>query len=164
MIAKRINRRSGDRFGRLARYLAAAGNTGEKLDRLWLAGCNAGPDGENINVEDLEIAIAEIEASQALNIAHFSIRCYAVNFLTNIDKNGGGEGNRCQQAKNLSKYNHFITLLCILGTILGTKQVVNYGCSKVKRNLNSEPHPISISEISNFKKRIKCQFVVVYFD
>ncbi len=64
--------------------------------------------------------------------------------------------------KNLSKYNHFITLLCILGTILGTKQVVNYGCPKVKRDLNSEPHPISITEISNFKERIKCQFVVVF--
>jgi len=74
MIAKRINRRSGDHFGHLARYLAAAGDTGEKLDRLWLASCNAGPDGENINVEDLEIAIAEIEATQTLNIAHFSLR------------------------------------------------------------------------------------------
>ena len=77
-------------------------------------------------------------------------------------RSGGGTGNRCQQAKNSSKFNHFITLLCILGTILGTKQVVNCGCSKVKRNLNSESHPISISEISNFKKRIKCQFVVVF--
>ena len=74
MIAKRINRRSCDHFGALARYLAAAGDTGEKLDRLWLAGCDAGPDGDNINVDDLEITIAEIEATQTLNIAHFSIR------------------------------------------------------------------------------------------
>ena len=28
MIAKRINRTSGDRYGRLARYLAAAGDPG----------------------------------------------------------------------------------------------------------------------------------------
>lgn len=45
MIAKRITRTSGDDFGRLARYLAAAGDDGEKLDRLWLAGCDAGPEG-----------------------------------------------------------------------------------------------------------------------
>jgi hypothetical protein len=67
MIAKRITRTSGDHFGRLARYLAAAGDEGEKLDRLWLAGCDAGPDGDAIDAVDLELAIAEIEATQALN-------------------------------------------------------------------------------------------------
>ena len=80
MIAKRVTRRSGDHFGRLARYLAAAGDAGEKLDRLWLAGCDAGPDGEAIDPgddpEDLELAIAEIEATQALNTRARSDKTY----------------------------------------------------------------------------------------
>ena len=70
MIAKRITRTSGDRYGRLARYLAAASDEGEKLDRLWLAGCDAGEDGEAITADDLDMldmAIAEIEATQAMN-------------------------------------------------------------------------------------------------
>ena len=67
MIAKRITRTTGDNFGRLATYIAAASDTGEKLDRLWLAGCDAGPDGEAITPKDLDMAIFEIEATQALN-------------------------------------------------------------------------------------------------
>lgn len=54
----------------MARYLAAASDEGEKLDRLWLAGCDAGPDGEAITPDDLdmlEMAIFEIEATQAMN-------------------------------------------------------------------------------------------------
>jgi len=65
MIAKRVTRHSGDRFGRLARYIAAAGDSGEKLDRLWLAGCDAGSE-EDDPVADpdlLGLAIAEIEAN-----------------------------------------------------------------------------------------------------
>ena len=94
MITKRVTRRSGDHFGRLARYLAATGDKGEKPDSLWLAGCDAGPDGDAINpgddLEDLELAIAEIEATQA----RYSIRWSAVNFLTDKAGDGGGEGIR----------------------------------------------------------------------
>ena len=63
MIAKRVQRRSGDDYGRLARYLEAASDPGEKLDRLWMVNCDAGD-----TAEDLELAIAEIEATQAQNM------------------------------------------------------------------------------------------------
>ena len=71
MIAKRVQRRSDDDYGRLARYIAAAGDEGEKLDALWMVNCDAG-DGP----EDLEIAIIEIEATQARNSRATGDRTY----------------------------------------------------------------------------------------
>ena len=71
MIAKRIQRRSDNDYGRPARYLAAAGDEGERLDALWMVNCDAG-DG----LEDLEIAIIEIEATQAQNTRATGDRTY----------------------------------------------------------------------------------------
>jgi len=62
MIAKAVLRNTNDRYGRLAEYLAAASDPGEKLDQFWTVGCAAGE-----TLEDLELAIAEIEATQAMN-------------------------------------------------------------------------------------------------
>ncbi len=60
MIAKKIERRCKDNFGRLAEYIAAAKDKGEKLAGLWTANC-----GEDET--DLDLAIAGAEATQALN-------------------------------------------------------------------------------------------------
>ncbi|GAB6053102.1 hypothetical protein JCM17960_19220 [Magnetospira thiophila] len=62
MIAKRIDRKSLDRFGRLAEYIAAAEDDGEKLHALWITGCDAGE-----TPEDLALAIKEVEATQRQN-------------------------------------------------------------------------------------------------
>ena len=69
MIAKCVNRTSGDHFGRLVRYIAAASDKGEKLDALWLAGCDAGDSDQDPAADPdlLDMAIREIEATQALN-------------------------------------------------------------------------------------------------
>ncbi len=63
MIAKRISAKPDvrDNYTRLAEYIAAAKEEGEKLRDLWIAGCNAGE-----GIEDLEVACAEIEAARAL--------------------------------------------------------------------------------------------------
>jgi hypothetical protein len=47
----------------LAKYIAGAKEKGEKLDQFWLSNCNAG-DG----IEDLDTAIAEIRATQEMNL------------------------------------------------------------------------------------------------
>ncbi|MBB4268304.1 TraI/MobA(P) family conjugative relaxase, partial [Roseospira visakhapatnamensis] len=59
MIAHRIAKKSdvADDYTRLAEYIAAAPEQGEKLDRLWIANCDAGE-----TPADLEPALAEIEA------------------------------------------------------------------------------------------------------
>ena len=62
MIAKRIDRTSSDRFGRLAEYIAAASDKGEKLHTLWIENCDAGAE-----IEDLRLAIKEVEATQQQN-------------------------------------------------------------------------------------------------
>lgn len=63
MIPKRIDiEPQNDNFERLARYLAAAGDVGEKLDKLWIENCHAGE-----KLEDLDLAIKEIKATQAMN-------------------------------------------------------------------------------------------------
>lgn len=71
MIAKRVQRRTGDNYGRLARYLAAASDPGEKLDQLWMVNCDAGD-----SIDDLELAIIEIEATQAQNTRATSDKTY----------------------------------------------------------------------------------------
>jgi len=62
MIAKRVKRTSNSNFGQLARYIAAARDSGEKLDALWIINSNAGGE-----LEDLSHAVRDIEATQALN-------------------------------------------------------------------------------------------------
>src|SRR3546814_612875 len=63
MIAKRIDiEPENDNFERLADYIAAAPEEGEKLDDLWIVNCDAGE-----TVEDLPLAIKEVKATQALN-------------------------------------------------------------------------------------------------
>ncbi len=71
MISKCVERRSKDNFSRLAEYLAAAKEVGEKLDDLWIVGSNAGT-----SKEDLDLAIIEIEATQALNVRAKSDKTY----------------------------------------------------------------------------------------
>lgn len=62
MIAKKIKPPQSDDFDRLAYYIAAAKEDGEKLDRLWIGNCDAGS-----TREDLEPALAEIGAVRALH-------------------------------------------------------------------------------------------------
>lgn len=59
MIARRLPKDSqiADNFTALGKYIAAAKDKGEKLDRLWIAGCDAGEE-----LGDLDAALAEIEA------------------------------------------------------------------------------------------------------
>ncbi|MCV0423971.1 MAG: relaxase/mobilization nuclease domain-containing protein [Roseibium sp.] len=62
MIAKKTALKRSWGAKALANYIAGAKVKGEKLDQFWLTNCNAG-DG----IEDLDTAIAEIRATQALN-------------------------------------------------------------------------------------------------
>ena len=57
MIPKRIDRKAGtrDKYPQLAEYIAAAKETGEKLDKFWIEGCAAGTE-----LQDLDLALAEI--------------------------------------------------------------------------------------------------------
>lgn len=59
MIATRIGKKSGvpDNYTRLGQYIAAAEEKGEKLDQFWIRNCDAGT-----NIEDLDLALLEIEA------------------------------------------------------------------------------------------------------
>lgn len=71
MISKVIPRKTGDNFGRLARYLAAAEDPGEKLEQFWMVNCDAGE-----NLSDIELAISGIEETQALNVRSKSDKTY----------------------------------------------------------------------------------------
>jgi LmbE family N-acetylglucosaminyl deacetylase len=71
MIAKRIDRKTNDSFKRLAEYIAAAKDKGEKLDQFWMVNCNAGG-----GIEDLDVGIIEVEATQALNRRAMGDRSY----------------------------------------------------------------------------------------
>jgi hypothetical protein len=62
VIAKKVKRNDPGTFTALAKYVAAAKEPGEKLDDLWIVGAKAG---EGLN--DLNLAIREVEAQQALN-------------------------------------------------------------------------------------------------
>lgn len=61
MIAKRIDRKPEvrDDYGQLGRYIAAAKEKGEKLDKFWIVKCDAGTD-----LADLDTALMEIEATR----------------------------------------------------------------------------------------------------
>jgi len=62
VIAKKVKRDNPGTFTNLAKYVAAAKEPGEKLDDLWIVNANAGE-----TIEDLDLAIREVEAQQALN-------------------------------------------------------------------------------------------------
>ncbi|SEH66574.1 TraI/MobA(P) family conjugative relaxase [Magnetospirillum fulvum] len=64
MIAKKIAKKPEirDDYSHLGRYVAAAREKGEKLDRFWIVGCDAGTD-----LADLDTALIEIEATRAFN-------------------------------------------------------------------------------------------------
>ena len=62
MISRRHNKKEPGSFRDLAEYIAAAKEKGEKLDNLWIVNAKAGCDFEN-----LDLAICEIDATQALN-------------------------------------------------------------------------------------------------
>ncbi len=62
MIAKRITRKSLSSYAKLANYIAAANDLGEKLDALWIRNC-----GKDENIQDLDLAILDIEHVQSLN-------------------------------------------------------------------------------------------------
>lgn len=59
MIATKIGKKSGvpDNYTRLGEYIAAAQEKGEKLHQFWIRNCDAGT-----NIEDLDLALLEIEA------------------------------------------------------------------------------------------------------
>ena len=59
MIAKAIPKdpEVQDNYSRLAEYILAAEEKGEKLDKFWIRNCDAGTE-----AEDLELALIEIEA------------------------------------------------------------------------------------------------------
>lgn len=59
MIATKIGKKSGvpDNYTRLGEYIAAAEEKGEKLHQFWIHNCDAGT-----NIEDLDLALLEIEA------------------------------------------------------------------------------------------------------
>lgn len=63
MIPVRIDRKPEirDDYGNLGRYIAAAKEKGEKLDKFWIVGCDAGAD-----LKDLDTALIEIEATRTL--------------------------------------------------------------------------------------------------
>lgn len=61
MISRHITcKQANDDYGRLARYVTDASHEGEKCLAAWAAGCWAG--------DDYELAITEIEDTQALNL------------------------------------------------------------------------------------------------
>jgi len=64
MIAKKIAKKPEirDDYSHLGRYVAAAREKGEKLDRFWIVNCDAGTD-----LADLDTALIEIEATRAFN-------------------------------------------------------------------------------------------------
>ncbi|TAN56392.1 MAG: relaxase [Magnetospirillum sp.] len=63
VIAKRIPKKPEvrDDFSHLGRYIAAAREKGEKLDKFWTVNCDAGG-----TLADLDTALIEIEATRAL--------------------------------------------------------------------------------------------------
>ena len=71
MISKKIPRGSDDRFGCLTECLAATKDQDEKLDCLWMVNCDVG---ETLN--DLNLSIKEIEATQNLNIGAKGAKTY----------------------------------------------------------------------------------------
>lgn len=59
MIATKIGKKANvpDNYTRLGQYIAAAEEKGEKLHEFWIRNCDAGT-----NIEDLDLALLEIEA------------------------------------------------------------------------------------------------------
>lgn len=62
MIAKKTGPKRARGATALATYIAAAKEKGEKLENFWLSNCKAGKD-----LDDLDLALAEIRATQGRN-------------------------------------------------------------------------------------------------
>ena len=63
MIGKKIkDPEIKTRYRKIAEYIAAAKESGEKLHSLWIEQCDTGT-----GAEDLDLAIREIEATQSLS-------------------------------------------------------------------------------------------------
>ncbi|WP_297841979.1 TraI/MobA(P) family conjugative relaxase [uncultured Roseibium sp.] len=62
MIAKKTSIKRARGAAALAKYISAAKEKGEKLEDFWLSNCNAGT-----KIEDLDIAIKEMQATQSRN-------------------------------------------------------------------------------------------------
>ena len=62
MIAKKTSIKRARGAAALAKYISAAKEKGEKLEDFWLSNCNAGE-----KIEDLDIAIKEMQATQSRN-------------------------------------------------------------------------------------------------
>ena len=73
MIAKRIPKKPNvrDDYSHLGRYVAAAKEKGEKLDRFWIVNCDAGAA-----LADLDTALIEIEATRTLSSADVDDKTY----------------------------------------------------------------------------------------
>ncbi|MCW9033515.1 MAG: relaxase/mobilization nuclease domain-containing protein [Alphaproteobacteria bacterium] len=63
MIATSLPKKAGvrDNYSRLAQYILAAEEKGEKLDKFWISNCDSG-----VGPEDLDLALVEIEAVRKL--------------------------------------------------------------------------------------------------
>jgi hypothetical protein len=63
VIAKKIEKKPDvrDDYSHLGRYVAAAREKGEKLDKFWIVNCDAGP-----GLDDLDTALIEIEATRVM--------------------------------------------------------------------------------------------------
>lgn len=73
MIAKRIDKKPDvrDDYSNLGRYVAAARETGEKLDKFWIVNCDAGT-----GLGDLDTALIEIEATRTMASADVDNKTY----------------------------------------------------------------------------------------
>jgi hypothetical protein len=73
MIPKRIDKKPDvrDDYSNLGRYVAAAREKGEKLDKFWIVNCDAGA-----GLGDLDTALIEIEATRTMASAEVDNKTY----------------------------------------------------------------------------------------
>ena len=73
MIPVRIDKDPNvrDDYSHLGRYVAAAKEKGEKLDKFWIVNCDAGA-----GLDDLDTALIEIEATRTMASAKVNDRTY----------------------------------------------------------------------------------------
>lgn len=71
MIGKKIAPHPNDQYRKLALYIAAAKDKGEKLHSLWMENLDAGS-----NIDDLDLGILEVEATQKQNNRAKSSKSY----------------------------------------------------------------------------------------
>ncbi|MGD9638273.1 MAG: TraI/MobA(P) family conjugative relaxase [Alphaproteobacteria bacterium] len=103
MIAKSIKRTTNSGFKRLANYIAGAEDEGEKLDSFWIVNSIAGE-----SLDDLEIAIIDIENTQSKNLKATSDKTYhlLVSFRNEKPKLEELKDIECEFAKALEFEKH----------------------------------------------------------